>query len=67
MVKSPVISLLPPAIPPGEVTPGAEYTISSKTIAICDEFLFAFLVISSQILAPLPFICIETAALLNWS
>jgi hypothetical protein len=33
MLNAPEISLLPPEIGP-LVTPGAEYTISSKTIAI---------------------------------
>ena len=36
--KSPVISDLPPDIGP-LVTPGAEYTVSSRTIAMLYEFL----------------------------
>ncbi len=53
---------LPPAIGP-VVTPGAEYTTLSKTIAILDCCVNAAPVISSQILAPLEFICIETVGL----
>ena len=64
--KSPVISDLPPEIAP-LVTPGAEYTTSSRTIAILLEFLYASPVKSSQTLDPFPFICIVTAALPNWS
>ena len=61
-VKSPDILELPPAIGP-VVTPGAEYTILSKTIAILDCWLNALPVKISQSLAPFAFICIETTGL----
>ena len=64
--KTPEISDLPPEIGPLE-TPGAEYTILSKTIAILLFWVYAFPVNSSQALAPCPFICIETAGFPNWS
>ena len=62
--KSPVISERPPAIAPLE-TPGAEYTISSKTIAILLASLKAFPVMFSHMRAPLESICMETAGLPN--
>ena len=64
--KFPEISDLPPAIGPEE-TPGAEYTTSSRAIAMYPFVVKAFPVNSSHFLAPWPFICIETAGLPVWS
>ena len=61
MVKSPVIVEFPPEIGP-VVTPGAEYTISSKTIAIFDCCVYAFPVKASHSFAPLGFMLMETIA-----
>ena len=62
IVNCPEISELPPDIGP-VVTPGAEYTMSSRTMAICPRELNALPVISSQIFAPLAFICMDTEGL----
>ena len=62
-VKLPVISERPPEIAP-VVTPGAEYTVLSSTIAILPRSVNALPVSASQIRAPFPSICIETAGLL---
>ena len=48
-------------------TPGAEYTTSSNTMAILLPSRNALPVISSQIRAPFPFICMETAGAPSWS
>ena len=58
-VKLPVISERPPEIAP-VVTPGAEYTILSSTMAILPRSVKALPVRASHIRAPLPSICIDT-------
>ncbi len=65
-VNDPVISERPPEIGPEE-TPGAVYTLLSKTIAIPVWLLNASPVNFSHSLAPLVFIVIDTAGRLNWS
>ena len=61
-VKFPVISERPPEMAPLD-TPGAEYTISSSTMAILDASRKALPVMAYHVLAPCVFICIETAGL----
>ena len=58
--NEPVISDLPPDIAP-LLTPGAEYTKSSKTIAILLASLNALPVKFSHIREPLESICMDTA------